>query len=82
MRRILSHVGEPAELPRTARARGPTAWDDPPVPVVPDCKALARPSPEYVFDQKVQWWPPSVLFRRRHPPLARRPLVAADLKRV
>ena len=55
MRRILKHVGEPAEPPRIASARGPPAWDDPPVDLGPDWEALAQPSPEYVFDQEVQW---------------------------
>ena len=55
VRRILTHIGEPADPPRTSPARGPHAWDDPPVEVVPDWDALAQPSPEYVFDQEVQW---------------------------
>ncbi len=54
VRRILAHIGEPAELPRIAPARGPPAWDDPPVDLVPDWEVLAQPSPEYVFDQQVQ----------------------------
>jgi hypothetical protein len=36
-------------------ARGPPAWDDLPVDAVPDWDALAQPSPEYVFNQEVQW---------------------------
>jgi hypothetical protein len=55
VRRILNHIGEPAERPRISPARGPPAWDDPPVDLVPDWKAQAQPSPEYVFDQEVQW---------------------------
>ena len=55
VRRILNHIGEPAEPPRIAPARGPPAWDDPPVEAVPDWDALAQPSPEYVFNQEVQW---------------------------
>jgi hypothetical protein len=35
VRRILTHIGEPAEPPRIAPARGPPAWDDPPVDLVP-----------------------------------------------
>ena len=70
VRRILIHIGEPAEPPRIAPARGPPAWDDPPVDLVPDWDALAQPSPEYVFDQEVQWQPPSVVAtrQRRAPP--------------
>ena len=59
VRRILTHIGEPAEPPRIAPARGPPAWDDPPADPVPDWEALAQPSPEHVFDQAVQWQPPS-----------------------
>jgi hypothetical protein len=55
VQRILNHIGEPAEPPRISPARGPPAWDDPPVEAVPDWDALAQPQPEYVFDQQVQW---------------------------
>jgi len=66
VRRILSALGEPAEPPRIAPARGPPAWDDPPIDLGPDWDdppidlgpdwdALAQPSPEYVFNQEVQW---------------------------
>lgn len=53
--RILTHIGEPAEPPRISPARGPPAWDDPPIEAVPDWDALAQPSPESVFNQEVQW---------------------------
>ena len=43
------------EPPRIAPARGPPAWDDPPIDLGPDWEALAQPSPEYVFNQEVQW---------------------------
>lgn len=36
VRRILNHIGEPAEPPRISPARGPPAWDAPPVEAVPD----------------------------------------------
>ncbi len=55
VQRILNHSGEPAEPPRISPARGPPAWDDPPVEAPPDGDALAQPQPEYVFDQQVQW---------------------------
>ena len=55
VQRILNHIGEPAEPPRISTARGPPAWEDPPVEAVPDWDALAQPPPEYVFDQQVQW---------------------------
>jgi hypothetical protein len=53
--RILYHIGEPAEPPRISPARGPRAWDDPPVDAVPDWDALAESQPEYVLDQQVKW---------------------------
>jgi hypothetical protein len=52
---ILPDVGEPAEPPRIAPARDPPAWDAPPVDAAPDWEVLEQPSPEYVFDQQVQW---------------------------
>jgi hypothetical protein len=55
VRRILSHIREPPEPPRISPARGPPAWDDPPVDLGPDWDALAQPSPECVFNQEVQW---------------------------
>jgi len=55
VRRILDPIGEPAEPPRISPARGPPAWDDPPVDLGPDWGALAQPQPEYVFNQEVQW---------------------------
>jgi hypothetical protein len=39
--RILTHIGEPAEPPRISPARGPPAWEDPPIEAVPDWDALA-----------------------------------------
>ena len=36
VQRILNHIGEPAEPPRIAPARGLPAWDDPPIDAVPD----------------------------------------------
>jgi hypothetical protein len=54
-RQSITHIGEPAEPPRMSPARGPPAWDGPPVEPVPDWDALAQPQPEYVFDQEVQW---------------------------
>ncbi len=55
VRRILKHVGEPAEPPRISPARGPPAWDDQPDDLGPDCEALAQASPGYVFNHEVQW---------------------------
>ena len=55
VQRILTHIGEPAEPPRIAPARGPPAWDDSLVEAAPDWDTLAQPQPEYAFDQQVQW---------------------------
>jgi hypothetical protein len=55
VRRILNQSGEPAEPPRISPARGPPARDDPPDDLGPEWEALAQPSPEYVFNQEVQW---------------------------
>jgi hypothetical protein len=67
VRRNLKHVGEPAEPPRISPARGPPGWNDPPVEAVPDWDALAQPQPEYVFNQEVQWQPPSVVATHKRP---------------
>jgi hypothetical protein len=53
--RILNQIGEPAEPPRMAPARGPPAWDDPVIEAVPDWYALAQPQPEYIFDRQFRW---------------------------
>jgi len=53
-RRILSHIGESAEPPRIAPARGLPASDDPTVDALPNWEAPAQPSPEYVFDPEAQ----------------------------
>jgi hypothetical protein len=55
VQRILLVLGETAEPPRISPARGPPAWDDPPVDLGPDWDALAQPQPEYVPNQEVQW---------------------------
>ena len=44
--RILTHISEPAGPPRISPARGPSAWEDPPVEAVPDWDALGPPPPE------------------------------------
>jgi hypothetical protein len=49
---ILPDVGEPAEPPLIAPARGPPAWDDAPEPV-PDWDILGQPLPELEFDQRI-----------------------------
>lgn len=54
MRRILTHIGEPAEPLRISPAHGLPAWDHPPVEAISDWYALPQPQPEYFFDQQVQ----------------------------
>jgi hypothetical protein len=54
LERILTHIGEPAEPPPIAPARGPPAWDDALVDAAPDWDALGHPEPEYVLDPQVQ----------------------------
>ena len=54
MSRILTHLGEPAEPPRIAPARGPPAWDDLLEPL-PAWDAMGQPAPEFQFDQRIPW---------------------------
>jgi hypothetical protein len=54
VQRILTHLGEPAEPPRIAPARGPPAWDDLLEPL-PDWDTLAQPAPELELDQRISW---------------------------
>ena len=55
LERILTHIGQPAQPPPIAPARGPPAWDDGLAHAIPDWDALAQPEPEYLLDQQVQW---------------------------
>jgi hypothetical protein len=55
---ILTHIGEPARPPAITPARGPPAWDDAPEPM-PEWDLLAQPAPDFEFDQRVSWSPPS-----------------------
>ena len=54
VQRILTHLGEPAEPPRIAPARGPPAWDDLLEPL-PNWDALTQPAPPFEFDQRLSW---------------------------
>jgi len=55
VRRILNHIGEPAQPPRIAPARGPPpAWEAEAEPLgLPD--PVAQPEPDFQFDQTVSW---------------------------
>ena len=52
--RILTHIGEPAQPPAIASARGPPAWEDAPESV-PDWDLLGQPEPDFEFDQRISW---------------------------
>jgi hypothetical protein len=61
VQRILNHIGEPAQPPRIAPARGPPPWeeDDSGAIFLDEERLtgdpLAQPEPEYEFDQRVSW---------------------------
>jgi len=52
VRRILDHIGEPADPPRIAPARGPPAWEEEAEPLL---DPLGQPEPDFQFDQTVSW---------------------------
>ena len=52
VRRILEHIGEPADPPRIAPARGPPAWEEEAEPLL---DPLGQPEPDFQFDQTVSW---------------------------
>lgn len=54
VQRILTHIGEPAEPPTTAPARGPPGWDDYLQPML-EWDLLGQPGPDIEFDQRVSW---------------------------
>ena len=54
VRRILNHIGEPAQPPRIAPARRPPAWEAEAEPLrLPD--PIAQPELDFQFDQTVSW---------------------------
>jgi hypothetical protein len=55
LERILTPIGEPAQPPPIAPARGPPPCDDGLADAIPDWDALAQSEPEHLFDQQVQW---------------------------
>ena len=54
VRGILEHIGEPAQPPPIAPARGPPAWEEEAEPL-PQLAPLAQPEPDFQFDQTVSW---------------------------
>ena len=59
--RILSHIGEPAQPPRIAPARGPPQWEenDSGAVFLDEERfagdSLAQPEPDFEFDQRISW---------------------------
>jgi hypothetical protein len=54
VRRILNHIGEPAQPPRIAPARGPPASDGE-AEQFPLVAPIAQLEPDFQFDQTVSW---------------------------
>jgi len=54
VRRILEHIGEPADPPGIAPARGPPAWEEGAEPVAL-LDSFAQPQPDFQFDQTLSW---------------------------
>jgi hypothetical protein len=61
VRAVLGHIGEPANPPRIASARGPPEWYENSTETHLDAEEclpgdpLAQPEPEYEYDQRVTW---------------------------
>ncbi len=49
------YIGKPTRPPPVCAARGPPAFDDPPVEVDQDDDPLAQSEPEVEFYQTLQW---------------------------
>ena len=54
IRRILEHIGEPAQPPPVAPARDPPAWEEGSEPVAL-LDSIAQPEPDFQFDQTLSW---------------------------
>ena len=54
VRRILEYVGEPADHPRIAPARGPPAWETE-TESLHLADTITQPEPDFQFDQTVNW---------------------------
>ncbi len=54
VRGILEHIGEPAQPPPSAPARGPPAWEEEAEPL-PPLDPIDQPEPDFQFDQTVSW---------------------------
>jgi hypothetical protein len=66
VRKILTHIGEPATPPPISPARGPPEWyeDSGEVAIGVEDEtrddSLAQSEPEYELDQRLSWWRPEV----------------------
>ena len=54
VRRILTHIGEPADPPRIAPARGPPTWEAE-VKSLSTADTITQAEPYFQFDQTVNW---------------------------
>ena len=52
VKKILTHLGEPATPPLLAPARGPPLWE---AALPSDADPFAQPMPEFEFDQRIAW---------------------------
>jgi hypothetical protein len=55
VRRVLQHLGEPAEPPRVAPARGPPEREESVEQSPAFDPSEAEPAPAFEFDQTVSW---------------------------
>ena len=59
VRKILDHIGEPAQPPRISPARGPPLWEAATAQEQagndPEWDMSAQPVPEFEFDQRIAW---------------------------
>jgi hypothetical protein len=59
VRKILDHIGESAQPPRIAPARGPPLWEAAMASWQagndPQWDMAAQPAPEFEFDQRIVW---------------------------
>ena len=59
VRKILDHLGEPAQPPRISPARGPQLWEAATATEQagngPQWNSSAQPEPVFEFDQRIAW---------------------------
>jgi hypothetical protein len=52
VKKILTHLGEPASAPLLAPARGPPLWE---AALLSGADPFAQPMPAFEFDQRIAW---------------------------